>query len=369
MSKQKGDEHGCTIRLPVIRWKKPATHATWENDFHHSNVNWDKRKILCDKLSSAGSTGCFGQDEFTVSVLRRLGIVPSNFALDDVSNLQTLNADWYKCFEFGLWSWCPALEEVHRLILHLKMERSERQVIYDKTGTASWRQWDASWLDRVAYDVAIMCADMGPIFRRRVSEPKPDFLEYHPSSSDGHLHLNSPDGPRLVPFFLDRKPGSEVNPFLVALSCHNKLRVYFECGVKLGLPAETSPHFELYTVLTQLVDEIWTPLESLRAITPEDRNETVDGGEGSLNGVFQFILSAIYSTLIVQLDAQTASQSRPPELETTTEREGAEVRTSNGVPVSFSRKFMEEIGPMTVAERVEYGNNLFFKPLLDFPDD
>jgi hypothetical protein len=133
-----------------------------------------------------------------------------------------------------------------------------------------------------------------------------------------------------------------------------------------------------------LVDEIWTPLESLRAITPEDRNEAVDGGEGSHNGVYQFILS-IYSTLIVQLDAQTASQSRPPELETTTEREGADVQTSNGgvyeanvpralltisiVPVSFSRKFMDEIEPMTVAERVEYGNNLFFKPLLDFPDD
>lgn len=79
---------------------------------------------------------------------------------------------------------------------------------------------------------------------------------FHPGA-DGKLHKDSAEGLTLPPISCDG-----LNPFLVAFSCHNKLKHYFEHRRRQNLPDRDSPHFGLFQTLGQLVREVYKPFDS-----------------------------------------------------------------------------------------------------------
>lgn len=130
--------------------------------------------------------------------------------------------------------------------------------------------------------MVVLCPWLGnrPVVRENLSNQHYDVI-YGPK--EGRFHQDSPTGAPVLPFHVHRPAGSELNPFLVALSYLHKLQAYF-ARRKDSEPWDTSPHFALYNALHDLSTEIWTPLkckppppaETVRAFDTEHRSKRVD---------------------------------------------------------------------------------------------
>lgn len=108
------------------------------------------------------------------------------------------------------------------------------------------------------------------------------------ADQEGHFLQDLPSRPPLFPFYIPRTPGSELNPFLVALSCLHKLDVNFRRQEQHGLSPNTSPNLTLYKALDELSTEIWAPLsfnpppsaQTVRSLDAGRRSRRVEPGSG-----------------------------------------------------------------------------------------
>ncbi|KAJ7202817.1 hypothetical protein GGX14DRAFT_652976 [Mycena pura] len=271
----------CDVRLSPLPWNQMT--ALDEDGQSIVSSDSDVTRGIREALEIVSSNGCYvfgvhvrvdeaahvieswrkdeDRKEKTEYTLRQLGIVSLDFHLDHPSNLHWLNAIWHKALDkYGVWSWAPSRDSLEILYGILLKEREARQYHYEQTGEALWRQWDESSFAfaTIRYDILIfnysgMLVLDQPIVRREGGV----FKVFYPDV-DGHLHLTT--GQMLEPFRVPRSEGSELNPFLVALSCLNKLTHHMEARRTQELPG-TSPHREYLVSLTRLVDEIWKPLE------------------------------------------------------------------------------------------------------------
>ncbi|KAJ7640413.1 hypothetical protein DFH06DRAFT_1215943 [Mycena polygramma] len=199
----------------------------------------------------------------TEYILRQLGVVPKNFTLEDVMNLQWLTPEWHKGMnKWGMWTWALSPVSLERVISWLTAERQRRQDEYDEDGVgcARWREWDPSWCQsNMEYDILIlnpnglMGSDPVPLLRLDNGY----FQLYFPGP-DGHLHR--PSGQPLLPFAVDRSPGAPLNP-CHAFSSLDKLEAHRSALKSQNIPASTSPHDSYYHQLRRLIEELYERLE------------------------------------------------------------------------------------------------------------
>ncbi|KAJ7444821.1 hypothetical protein FB451DRAFT_71042 [Mycena latifolia] len=449
------NEFGCTEsqRLSPLHWNHMARLGpeTVGSAFTspHSDITTTIRKTLA---AVSGGTGCFVQGspslideaahvleswrknperaEHTTAILRQLGVVPANWFLDHESNLHWLDPGLHKALDlYGLWSWTLSLDSIARLMAALKMERAARQVVYDETGNAPWRKWNPTWVHHIEFNMIIM----NPWLANRplIREVNGIYLAIY-GHQEGHFHQDLPSGAPVLPFHVLRPAGSELNPFLVALSCLHKLQIHFRRRELRRLPPEASPHFTLYTVLHNLSAEIWAPLtfnppppaQTMRISDAGRRSRRVEpintiftdlgeGGSGSTSnsgrgdyggggdqggsqggmGSQEQLATDTSAISQVPLDIAAGSAddpsveenvlhvaSRGDEVGLTSEDESLQFSSNAAAGLASTHVIhpgVEEPDPspldalesMTVEERVVFGSDLFFKPLLPWGDE
>ncbi|KAJ7471962.1 hypothetical protein FB451DRAFT_311791 [Mycena latifolia] len=185
----------------------------------------------------------------------------------------------------------------------------------------------------------------------RLDRSTSQFHRYY-AGSDGHLHRDAPDGERLPPFPPNREKANaaqHLNPFLVALSCHDRLKSHFAELAKQGRPASDSPHLELYEALERLVEELWEPL------TPPEGHPGSDGGDTIGGGAEDFTTDPVVDGAAGDMGKQYA-ESTPV----------AQVPVDVPEPSREVQEQLDLMASMTTPERVAYGHTLFFRPIEDW---
>ncbi|KAJ6598981.1 hypothetical protein DFH09DRAFT_1070840 [Mycena vulgaris] len=330
--------------------------------------------------------------ENTTAILRQLGVVPSTWFLD---HLAQSTRPFY-----GLWSWTLTLNSIARLMMALKKERAARQVMYDETGKAPWRKWDPAWVNIIEFDMVVFRPWLAPNRPLIREDPSRNTFIFIYGPQEGDFRQDRSDGPPVLPFRIPRPPGSELNPFLVALSCLHKLQVHLKRRAVHHLSLETSPHLALYCASHKLSLEIWAPLirnvpsptqtvpttdpgRRSRRVKPINSNnvfsnlgeggsvrfgeggdqERSQGGQGRSQGGMgsqeqQHLNPVATDTSAVSLDVAAGSPENDPSVHVV----HPDVDEPDPSP-------LDALERMTAEERVVFGSDLFFKPLLPWGDD
>ncbi|KAJ7429892.1 hypothetical protein FB451DRAFT_1326516 [Mycena latifolia] len=412
------ENFGCSVRADGHPWNAMSNWHNLDNTEHGSAVSDKIEYSIRRQLYKVDSNGCFmlnrfhvldqaahiadslrhspGQKDEATSTLIQLGIVPLDFHLEHPSNLRWISAVWHIGLDkYGLWTWAPFLGTVKYLLGVLQAERLDRQAYYDEHKRAPWRKWDAGWLETLSIRFEPMILYPEVVFT--TGEPmlrwhEGRFHVFYPGV-DGYLHRESPDGPRLSAF-----QSAGLNPFLVALSCHNKLSHYFDKRRQANLDENTSPYYEFYKELDALVEEIYRPLEAIPDIS--DRTITVNplscslrswqrppiveswvqqggplgsGGsqvgssQGSDSGADVLALANVcQSTSLEEVALNNAACNLSSDMSALSITTDSTDKSSVDEANDFASNTASTGLPSTLSERIAYGRALFFKPIEDW---
>ncbi|KAJ7200961.1 hypothetical protein C8J57DRAFT_1626832 [Mycena rebaudengoi] len=302
------EEYRHTVIPPCDSWHDRGADVHWHAMGHAAHVRDSVRYTPSRK---------------EMNTLRLLGIVPPDFNLDDPSSLH-----W-----------------VHFLLGILQTERIRRQAYYQQHKKAPWRKWNPTWVEG-------QCV----LFERILLYPEVLFTQEEPTlrwqeggldnfypGHDGYLHEHGPNGPRLPAF-----QSAKLNPFLVALSCHDKMADYFKKRrqSRSNLPDATSPHHELFQKLDALVDEIYRPLESIPDIPPLYSRDALAPAD---------VLAA---NSVLQVDSMLSPTGAFP---THASPANTDYNLESNAPALH-------VPPVGLRERIADGQALLFKPIEDWED-
>ncbi|KAJ7206151.1 hypothetical protein C8J57DRAFT_1734456 [Mycena rebaudengoi] len=247
------------------------------------------------------------------------------FNLDYPSSLHCVNDIGYRVGQIGLVT-----------------ERIGRQAYYQQHKKAPWCKWNPTWvegeyilLERILLYPEVIFTQEEPTLRWQEGG-----LDNFYPGHDGYLHEHGPNGPRLPAF-----QSAKLNPFLVALSCHDKMADYFKKRrqSRSNLPDATSPHHELFQKLVALVDEICRPLELIPDIPPLYSREALAPAD---------VLAA---NSVLQVDSMLSPTGAFP-----THASPADNLESNAPAL--------HVPPVGLRERIAYGRALLCKPIEDWED-
>ncbi|KAJ7484084.1 hypothetical protein B0H11DRAFT_2020087 [Mycena galericulata] len=400
---------------PICRW----SFDELENDSAISEEFTDCTSDLRTELHSVCPDGCFLQNTHhitdqavhvidswcrdpirqrqTTNTLRQLGIVPKDFLLESVSNVRWLDPRWHKAMDtYAAWAWAPSNTTLDYMLAILKVERLSRERVARQLERDPWRQWDPAWMDSplILFEPILLYPEA--LFNG--NEPLVRFEEgtfslFYPNTYDGRLHLDSADGHVLWP-----SSSPKLNPFLVALSCHNKLLHYVNREQRRNRLDLASPIYDLFTKLESLVDEIWRPLRTIpgetRAspfkphsmallsanmgdrfsslrLTDPLASDSANGMDGVRHRNFLPHERSTVPGLPVAVHT-TVPENRAHFKEDTRAFEekgnprGSQAEEDSDSPLAAVNSFLST---MDVAERVAYGQQLFFQPIRDWEDE
>ncbi|KAJ7206172.1 hypothetical protein C8J57DRAFT_1734475, partial [Mycena rebaudengoi] len=282
----------------------------------------------------------------SMNTLRLLGIVPPDFNLDYPSSLHCVNDVWHIASDkLALWSWAPCIGTVHFLLGILQTERIGRQAYYQQHKKAPWCKWNPTWaegeyilLERILLYPEVIFTQEEPTLRWQEGG-----LDNFYPGHDGYLHEHGPNGPRLPAF-----QSAKLNPFLVALSCHDKMADYFKKRrqSRSNLPDATSPHHELFQKLVALVDEICRPLELIPDIPPLYSRDALAPAD---------VLAA---NSVLQVDSMLSPTGAFP---THASPADTDYNLESNAPALH-------VPPVGLRERIAYGQALLCKPIEDWED-